>query len=137
MLPLDEIGLYAWVSVLGQCNKGYLGEALKYWITAEPKAPKPADLIRVYKDQRTEAAKEVKNKATRETLIGEVVYKCPYCRDTGWMFIDRGNGYDTVSDCLCQRSNAESDLASIKRNGWEFDYKKRAWRRTAWMGDVV
>jgi hypothetical protein len=137
VMPLDEAGKMAWVSTLGTCKQKGLELANAQWIKTESKAPRPADLLRTYNDLKSEQQKQVKNQSTREHIAGEIVYKCPYCHDTGLMFIDKADKYQTATNCLCRRSEPEIDLNTIKSNGWEFDYHGMIWQRKVWMGDVA
>lgn len=74
--------------------------------------PKPADLIAIAKENRQEAAirkyqEEMAN--VKYDSNGERIYRCPYCKDSNYMFV-RTEEWCGGAPCLHTRESARKSL---------------------------
>lgn len=81
-------------------------------------APKPAHLIKIAKEKRRSILQEQAAEAKKEIRYdscGRRIYKCPYCKDSGYMLVDDDPVYSpSATVCIC---NNPIKAQELKQNG--------------------
>ncbi len=134
--PLNQEGVLAWVSVLGDCEPRLLGYVVRDWLKEENRAPKPSDLLREYQRRKRN---QRQSHLAPAYLGGEEAYACPYCKDKKLLLIQSG-GRDLYGEveygCSCRCDPGSGNLRRFLSDPtFEFDgggvygvfRRKRGW----------
>lgn len=88
--------------------------ALKEYTKNKTFCPKPAELLKIAEANRQQkellqAAEETKQ--IRYDSEGRRIYKCPYCKDSGYMIVDDDEIYSpSATRCICQNPIKKLEL---------------------------
>jgi len=135
---LTKDAVIVWAGLLGKCNDSIMTKAVKEWMAIEPKAPKPAELLALYKQKckRGDYA-QTANYVMAESPDGEPLYRCPYCQDNGFLAFQR-NEPDMYGDidywpCSCdKRIGSLGAILADPRYWWDVKKKRFSLK---WAGD--
>jgi predicted Zn-ribbon and HTH transcriptional regulator len=89
-------------------------EVLKEYTKNKTFCPKPAELLKIAEANRhqreiLQAAEETKQ--IRYDSEGRRIYKCPYCKDSGYMIVDDDEIYSpSATRCICQNPIKKLEL---------------------------
>lgn len=110
---LPEAGVIAWVGTLGHCDNQIMSQIIKGWLSEQSQAPKPADLLKLYREYRAnQKAAEASQK-----IINRYEVKCKYCQDQKYFKVFLGKDEkDTYNTCCykcscCGEGQLEKILA--------------------------
>ncbi len=130
--PLPTEGVVAWVATLGHCKKPIMDQVVAHWIREERLAPKPSDLLGLYREFFSTHASEHKlNKLYDDDN------PCPYCLNCGWVRIyytsDPTDTYNSgVVGCSCDK-NTGWIQKFLQDDKYEWNEKGRGFI-TKWVG---
>ena len=128
----DENTVAVWASIFDGVNVKSMTQVIMDYAKSEEKKPSPALLMNLYRNYR-----QWYKSVNREPVIasdGTPTYKCPYCRDTGWVTIEVKDIYrSAVSPC-----NHDKSCGQLKEL---FDCETLKWSwgdgrfNVCWAGD--
>lgn len=133
-MRFDENTVAVWASIFDGVNVKSMTQVVMNYVKSEEKKPSPALLMNLYRNYR-----QWYKSVNREPVIasdGIPTYRCPYCRDTGWVTIEVKDIYGSaVAPC-----NHDKNSGKLKEL---FDCETLKWSwgdgrfNVCWAGDKV
>lgn len=133
-LKYDTNTVAVWASIFDKVNIATMTQVVMDYVKSEEKKPSPALLLSLYRNSRQQY-----KSVNREPIIapdGTPAYKCPYCRDTGWVTIEVKDIYGSaVTACNHDKTSGQlKELFDCETLKWSWEHNRFM---VCWAGDKV
>lgn len=95
--------------------------ALNRYAETERYFPKPVDILKIMQMERRQLRAEQVKQNIKYDSNGKRIYKCPYCKDGGYMFLRLKDGTTTGAKCVHHSPAKMREMKAAGRLHFKYD----------------